>query len=134
MYLIKIEAIREHILSDLYGILPCTVPPIDTVTDVAFEYSLLANILLVTMHYRMQPFYHQQYLCLQVVACVGCTRWLLLPWLVMYLVNILLLLCLALVIFIIPVQEDMEHSAEYQAINEFGFATLVLAAALAYAW
>ena len=64
LYLIKIEAIREHILSDLYGILPCTVPPIDTVTDVAFEYSLLANILLVTMHYSMQPFYHQQYLCL----------------------------------------------------------------------
>ena len=46
-YLIKIEDFRDFILEDLYGISPCTVPPIDTITDVAFEYSIIANILLV---------------------------------------------------------------------------------------
>ena len=46
-YLIKIEDFRDLVLDDLYGISPCTVPPIDTITDVAFEYSIIANILLV---------------------------------------------------------------------------------------
>ena len=48
LYLIKIEDFRDFILSDLYGIIPCTIPPIDTLIDVAFEYSIIANILLVT--------------------------------------------------------------------------------------
>ena len=46
-YLVKIEDFRDFILDDLYGITPCTVPPIDAITDVAFEYSIIANILLV---------------------------------------------------------------------------------------
>jgi hypothetical protein len=46
-YLIKIEDFWDFVLDDLYGIIPCTVPPIDTITDVAFEYSIIANILLV---------------------------------------------------------------------------------------
>ena len=48
MYLIKLEDIRDYILDDLYGIIPCTIPPIDTITDLAFEYSLVANLLLVS--------------------------------------------------------------------------------------
>ena len=37
-YLVLIEEIRDSVLEQLYGIPPCTVPPIDTVIDVAFEY------------------------------------------------------------------------------------------------
>ena len=48
VYLIKLEDIRDYILDDLYGIIPCTIPPIDTITDLAFEYSLVANLLLVS--------------------------------------------------------------------------------------
>ena len=46
-YLIKLEDLRDYILEGLYSIPPCTIPPIDTLTDTAFEYSILANILLV---------------------------------------------------------------------------------------
>ena len=46
-YLIKLEDLRDYILEGLYNIPPCTIPPIDTLTDAAFEYSILANILLV---------------------------------------------------------------------------------------
>ena len=47
-YLIKLEDLRDFILEGLYSIPPCTIPPIDTLTDAAFEYSILANILLVS--------------------------------------------------------------------------------------
>ena len=56
MYLIKIEDIRDYILDDLYGIIPCTIPPIDTVIDMAFEYSIIANILLVSNGWAMKTF------------------------------------------------------------------------------
>ena len=66
-YLVKLEDVRDFILDDLYGkypvypgdtlilimlsshpgIPPCTIPPIDTLTDTTFEYSVLANLLLV---------------------------------------------------------------------------------------
>ena len=49
-YLIKLEDLRDYILEGLYSIPPCTIPPIDTLTDTAFEYSILANILLVRQH------------------------------------------------------------------------------------
>jgi len=116
VYLIKIEDIRDYILDDLYGIIPCTIPPIDTVIDMAFEYSIIANILLV-------------------VGCVGCTRWLLVPWLVIYTINIILLTCLAMGMLIIPVplvQEDINHSATYQALRALGIIPLIMAAGLGY--
>ena len=56
-YLIKLEDLRDYILEGLYGIPPCTIPPIDTLTDTAFEYSILANILLVREnHWTIQYF------------------------------------------------------------------------------
>ena len=73
----------------------------------------------------------------QVVACVGCTRWLLLPWLVMYMVNIFLLICLAIGMIIIPVpliHENMQHSLAYQALRCVGFIPLTIAAAVGYGW
>jgi len=61
----------------------------------------------------------------------------LLPWLVMYLVNIVLLVCLALGMFIIPVpliHENMQDSIAYQALRCLGFIPLILAIAIVYFW
>ena len=73
----------------------------------------------------------------QVVACVGCTRWLLLPWLVMYMVNIFLLICLGIGMIIIPVpliHENLQHSLAYQALRCVGFIPLTIAAGVGYGW
>ena len=35
--LFQLEDFRDLVLADLYGISPCTIPPIDTLTDVAFQ-------------------------------------------------------------------------------------------------
>ncbi|XP_023320222.1 uncharacterized protein LOC111695227 [Eurytemora carolleeae] len=102
----------------MYGIRPCTIPPIDTGTDATFEYSIIANLLLV-------------------VACVGCSRWLLVPWLVMYLLNTILLLCLAIGMFVVPLpilHQNMNNTIEYQMLRCLGFIPLMLAAAVAYFW
>ena len=48
-YLIFLEDVREIILEKVTGIRPCTFPPIDTFTDVLFEYSILSNLLLVSL-------------------------------------------------------------------------------------
>ena len=58
LYLIKLEDIRDFILDDLYGIIPCSIPPIDTLTDVAFEYSIIANTLLVNPIAYLSTDYH----------------------------------------------------------------------------
>ena len=39
---------------------------------------------------------------LVVAGCVSCTRWLLVPWLVVYTINILILLVLSLILFLVP--------------------------------
>jgi len=117
-YLVFIEDLRDKVLDDLYHIKPCTVPPIDTVTDVTFEYSIIANLLLV-------------------VACVGCSRWLLVPWLVMYFINILFLLALAIWMFVAPLpllQPAQANNIEYQMLRCLGFIPLILCAAVAYFW
>ena len=41
------------------------------------------------------------------MACVGCTRWLVVPWLVMYLLNILFLIGVALGMATTPYQTKM---------------------------
>ena len=38
-FLLQLEDFRDLVLADLYGISPCTIPPIDTLTDVAFQVS-----------------------------------------------------------------------------------------------
>jgi len=118
VYLVFIEDFRKHVLEDLYDIRPCSIPPIDTVTDVTFEYSIIANLLLV-------------------VACVGCSRWLLVPWLVMYLLNCLLLLGLAIGMFAVPLPllgPAMHNTIEYQMLRCLGFIPLMLSVAVAYFW
>ena len=91
-YLIKLEDLRDYILEGLYSIPPCTIPPIDTLTDTAFEYSILANILLVSWEgedYYLTISYHYKMFSLR-----RWTRWLLIPWLIVYLLDILLLTAL----------------------------------------
>ena len=48
LYLVKLEDVRAVVLEQLYGVPPCTIPPIDTLTDSCFEYSIIANVLLVS--------------------------------------------------------------------------------------
>ena len=48
LYLVKLEEVRAVVLEQLYGVPPCTIPPIDTLTDSCFEYSIIANVLLVS--------------------------------------------------------------------------------------
>jgi hypothetical protein len=55
----------------------------------------------------------------------------------MYLVNTVLLICLALGLFIIPVpliHQNMSASFANQAIQCLGFIPLILAVAVGYAW
>jgi len=117
-YLVKLEDFRDLVLADLYGISPCTIPPIDTLTDVAFQYSVLANLLLVA-------------------GCVGCTRWLLIPWMAVYAGNALLLVATALGMFTLPVplvHENLRNTAGYQLLRCLGLIPLVLAVLVVYLW
>jgi len=117
-YLVLVEDFRHHILEELYGIAPCSFPPIDTFTDVAFEYSIIANLLVV-------------------VACVGCTRWLLIPWLVVYLINSLVLVCLSIFLFSVPfplLHSNMEGTIQFQMLRFLGFIPLILALLILYCW
>ena len=117
-YLVLVEDFRNHVLEDLYSIRPCSIPPIDTFTDVSFEYSIIANLLVV-------------------VACVGCTRWLLVPWLIVYFLNVLVLVGLAIFLFINPfpiLHANMAHSLQFEMLRCLGFIPLILALLLAYCW
>jgi len=117
-YLVLIEDIRDLVLDDLYGISPCTVPPIDTITDVAFEYSILSNLLLL-------------------FTFALCTRWLLLPWLILTFLDILLLLFLGLVILVVPVHQEkltMLMGINFQVYRFLGFLPIILAIFLLSLW
>ena len=95
----KIEDVRDFILDDMYGISPCTIAPIDTLIDSCFEYSILVNLLVVSC----PTLSASVSLCvLQVFALKKWTRWLLVPWLVMYSVNIIILTTIATLMFIYP--------------------------------
>ena len=49
MYLARIQDVRDFLLDDLYGIAPCSLPPLDTLVDTCFQYSILVNMLLVSI-------------------------------------------------------------------------------------
>lgn len=120
LYLVKLEDVRAVVLEQLYGVPPCTIPPIDTLTDSCFEYSIIANVLLI-------------------IGCVSCSRWLLVPWLAVYCLNMLLLVCVGLGMFLVPVpilghNEAMAGGATHQALRLLGFVPLLLTASIFYAW
>ena len=64
MYLARVQDVRDFLLDDLYGIAPCSLPPLDTLVDTCFQYSILANMLLVSTTLQ------QQHHCLLVVLGV----------------------------------------------------------------
>lgn len=117
-YLIFLEDIRETILEKVTGIRPCTFPPIDTFTDVLFEYSILSNLLLI-------------------FGCTGCTRWLLVPWLVMYFIHIFVFLGISIGMFAVPLPilaPEMNNTVEYQLLRFLGFVPFLVSMLVAYFW
>merc|ERR1719336_1402106 len=76
MYLVRIQDVRDFLLDDLYGIAPCSLPPLDTLVDTCFQYSILVNMLLLVLSRR---------------CGLG---WVQVGWLVVQLVLVAALLCL----------------------------------------
>lgn len=113
-YLVWLEDIRLRLLDGEYGLQQCYVPPVDTLIDSAFEYSILANLLVVA-------------------GCVSCTRWLLVPWLVVYTINILLLLVLSLILFLVPPPSLVENNNK-ELVRLLGLGPVVVALLLLAAW
>ena len=103
------------LLQDVFDIQPCTQPLIDIVVDSLFEYSLLVNLLLVC-------------------TCVGCTRWVLVPWLIVYSLNIILLVVAAIYLFINPVPMFTTEHAHYELLRLFGLVPIAAALILGYFW
>jgi len=114
-YLIFIENLRRIVLEEMFEIAPCSQPWIDIVTDSLFEYSLLVNLLLIG-------------------TCVGCTRWILVPWLVLYAINIVLLVVVSIYMFINPIPVFTTESAHYELLRLFGLVPLAAALLLSYFW
>jgi len=113
LYLMKIEDVRDFILDDMYGISPCTIAPIDTLIDSCFEYSILVNLLVV-------------------FALKKWTRWLLVPWLVMYSVNIIILITIATLMFIYPPR--LNQQVDNQMLRLLGLIPGVASVLLLYCW
>merc|ERR1719323_773529 len=114
-YLIKLEDFRDFVLDDLYGIAPCTNPILDTLIDTCFEYSILVNLLLIFSFKRW-------------------SRWLLVPWLCVYFVQIVLLLILSVLFFIFPPPLKQPSQSGYQLLRLLGLGPLLLAIVLFYCW
>jgi len=113
LYLVKLEEVRAYVLYDMYGISPCTVAPVDTIIDSCFEYSILVNLLL---------------LC----ALKKWSRWLLVPWLVMYSFNIIILLTIAILIFLNP--PPLKTEFNNQLLRLLGLIPAGLSAMMLYCW
>ena len=92
----------------MFDIAPCSQPWIDIVIDSLFEYSLLVNLLLIG-------------------TCVGCTRWVLIPWLILYAINIFLLVVVSIYMFIKPIPVFTTESAHYELLRLFGLVPLAAA-------
>jgi len=114
-YLIKINDVWDFVLDDMYQIAPCKIPLIDTLIDTSFEYSIFANLLLL-------------------FALKKWTRWLLMPWLCVYFVQILLLIVISVLMFTFPLPLVPESHANYQLVRLFGLVPAFLAIVLFYCW
>ena len=83
-----------------------------------YRYSILANLLLVMM-------------------CTGgtcCTRWLLMPWLIIYFINFFCFVSISIILFIYPVPLVAEHAPEFPALRTIGLVPLTVAFILGYFW
>ena len=83
-----------------------------------YRYSILANLLLVMM-------------------CTGgtcCTRWLLMPWLIIYFINFFAFVSISILLFIYPVPLVAEHAPEFPALRTIGLVPLTVAFIIGYFW
>ena len=83
-----------------------------------YRYSILANLLLVMM-------------------CTGgtcCTRWLLMPWLIIYFINFFCFVSISIILFIYPLPLVSEHAPEFPALRTIGLVPLTIAFILGYFW
>merc|ERR1712018_351564 len=113
-YLIFIEDLRRSVVEKLFDISPCSQPWIDIIVDSLFEYSLLVNLLLIG-------------------TCVGCTRWVLIPWIIVYGIIIKLLVFLAIyqIIWPLPI---LNAQTDYYLLRFFCLVPLAAALLLGYFW
>ena len=102
-------------MQDIFDVSPCSQPWIDIVVDSLFEYSLLVNLLLLG-------------------TCVGCTRWVLVPWLILYSINIILLVVVAIYIFVNPLPMFTSENVHYDLLRLLGLVPLFIALVLGYFW
>lgn len=109
-YLLFLENIRQVVLHDSLNIVPCSSPWIDIFVDNLFEFSVIANVLVV----------------------VAWNKWLLLPWLIVYFINIGVLTCLAIVTFIVPVNSG--QIPEGFSTRYLGIPLLLVDFLLVYLW
>jgi len=122
-YLVFLEEIRRNVFENLYEFPPwCRRGEnnfyLDMLIDSLFEYSILANLLLVMM-------------------CTGgtcCTRWLLMPWLIIYFINFFCFVSISIILFIYPVPLVAEHAPEFPALRTIGLVPLTVAFILGYFW
>lgn len=122
-YLVFLEEVRRNVFENLYEFPPwCRRGEnnfyLDMLIDSLFEYSILANFLLVMM-------------------CAGgtcCTRWLLMPWLIMYFINICCFISISVILGIFPVPLLAEHAPEFPALRAIALVPFVIAIFLGYCW
>ena len=69
--------------------------------------------------------------------CTGgtcCTRWLLMPWLIMYFINICCFISISVILFIFPMPLMAEHAPEFPALRAIGLVPLLIGIILIYFW
>lgn len=102
-------------MQEFFDISPCSQPGIDILIDSLFEYSLLVNLLLVG-------------------TCVGCTRWILVPWLILYTMNIIVLCLIGIYLFMYPLPLFTAEHAQFELLRLLGLIPVGVALLLSYFW
>ena len=72
----------------------------------------------------------------QIIGCFSCTRWLLVPWLCIYILNMILLCCVSVGMILVPVPiiNNQHGAAVSQALRLLGLVPLVFAVIIFYSW
>ena len=70
----------------------------------------------------------------KIFRCAGCTRWLLMPWLIMYAINIVALIIFSVVLFIYPMPIIPAGRPEFPLNRCLGLVPLIAAFVFSYCW
>lgn len=112
-YLVFIEDIRTGLLNDHFGIPPCEMPLLDVLVDSLVEYSLASNLLLLFG---------------------GASRWLLLPWLYIYALNMVAMLGFFVFLLVSPIASGTMISGDSTINYVVALGLLLLMTLFLYAW